>query len=68
MSDDPRLLKGKEARKRILADVKRRVSLASAKRPIGRLVSISIGGKDDVAIYIKGQARAAKRVNIPFDA
>ena len=68
MSNDPRLLKGKEARTRILADVKRRVALASAKRPIGRLVSISIGGEDDVAIYIKGQERAAKRVKIPFDA
>ncbi|MEP3890188.1 MAG: bifunctional 5,10-methylenetetrahydrofolate dehydrogenase/5,10-methenyltetrahydrofolate cyclohydrolase [Hellea sp.] len=68
MSTDPRLLKGKEARTRILADVKRRVALASAKRPIGRLVSISIGGENDVAIYIKGQERAAKRVKIPFDA
>jgi len=68
MSDDPRLLKGKEARTRILRDVKRRVVLASEKRPIGRLVSISIGGEDDVAIYIKGQERAAKRVKIPFDA
>ena len=68
MSDDPRLLKGKEARKRILSDVKRRVTLASKKRPIGRLVSISIGGEDDVAIYIKGQERAAKRLKIPFEA
>jgi len=68
MSDDPRLLKGKEARKRILSDVKRRVALASKKRPIGRLISISIGGEDDVAIYIKGQERAASRVKIPFDA
>jgi len=68
MSYDPRLLKGKEARTRILKDVKRRVALASETRPIGRLVSISIGGEDDVAIYIKGQERAAKRVKIPFDA
>ena len=68
MSDDSRLLKGKEARAKILADVKRRVAKAAQKRPIGRLVSISIGGEDDVAIYIKGQERAAKRVKIPFDA
>jgi len=68
MPDDPRLLKGKEARARILSDVKRRVVEASKTRPIGRLVSISIGGEDDVAIYIRGQARAAKRVKIPFDA
>ena len=65
---DPRLLKGKDVRAAILSDVKRRVAKASKTRPIGRLVSISIGGEDDVAIYIRGQARAAKRVKIPFDA
>ena len=63
---DPRLLKGKATRSRILEDVKSRV--LAAKRPIGRLVSISIGGEDDVAIYIRGQERAAQKVGIPFDA
>ena len=63
---DPRLLKGKATRNRILEDVKSRVLAAS--RPIGRLVSISIGGEDDVAIYIRGQERAARKVGIPFDA
>jgi len=65
---DPRLLKGKATRTRILKDVKSRVAAAAAKRPIGRLVSISIGGEDDVAIYIRGQERAARKVGIPFDA
>jgi len=65
---DPRLLKGQVVRSRILKDVKARVKAMSLKRPIGRLVSISIGGEDDVAIYINGQSRAAKKVGIPFDA
>ncbi|WP_026942598.1 bifunctional 5,10-methylenetetrahydrofolate dehydrogenase/5,10-methenyltetrahydrofolate cyclohydrolase [Hellea balneolensis] len=65
---DPRLLKGQQARKRILKDVKSRVKAIAEKRPMGRLVSISIGGEDDVAIYIRGQERAAQRVGIPFDA
>jgi methylenetetrahydrofolate dehydrogenase (NADP+)/methenyltetrahydrofolate cyclohydrolase len=65
---DPRLLKGKATRTRILNHVKFRVVSATAKRPIGRLVSISIGGEDDVAIYIRGQERAARKVGIPFDA
>jgi len=65
---DPRLLKGKATRTRILNDVKSRVQAAAAERSIGRLVSISIGGEDDVAIYIRGQERAARKVDIPFDA
>ncbi len=65
---DPRLLRGKTVRAKIMADVKTRLDKAAAKHKIGRLVSISIGGEDDVAIYIKGQARAAKKVGIPFDA
>lgn len=65
---DPRLLKGQKARSRILKDVKSRVKKIAAERPIGRLVSISIGGEDDVAIYIRGQERAANKVGIPFDA
>lgn len=63
---DPRLLKGTSVRTRILKDVKARVEAAA--RPVGRLVSISIGGEDDVAIYIRGQERTAKKVGIPFDA
>ncbi len=65
---DPRLLKGQKARSRILKDVKARVKAIVATRPMGRLVSISVGGEDDVAIYIRGQERAAKKVGIPFDA
>lgn len=65
---DPRLLKGQKVRSRILKDVKSRVKAVSVDRKIGRLVSISIGGEDDVAIYIRGQERAAKKVGIPFEA
>ena len=65
---DPRLLMGKTVRFKILKDVKARVKTMSAQRPIGRLVSISIGAEDDVTIYIRGQERAAGKVGIPFDA
>jgi len=65
---DPRLLKGNKVRSRILKDVKSRVKAAAKQRTIGRLVSISIGGEDDVAIYIRGQERAAEKIGIPFDA
>ena len=65
---DPRLLKGQKARSRILKNVKARVKAIATTRPMGRLVSISIGGEDDVAIYIRGQKRAADKVGIPFDA
>jgi methylenetetrahydrofolate dehydrogenase (NADP+)/methenyltetrahydrofolate cyclohydrolase len=41
---------------------------ASLNRRIGRLVSISIGTEEEVAIYIRGQARAANELGIPFDA
>ena len=65
---DPRLLKGLPIRKRILADTQKRLNTALINRKIGRLVSISIGAEDDVALYIRGQERAAKKIGIPFDA
>lgn len=39
----------------------------AAKRPLGRLVSISIGEHKEVAVYVRGQAGAAKKVGIPFE-
>ena len=66
--DDPRYLKGKSVRARILEDVRSRIKRHSQTHKIGRLVSISIGAEDDVAIYIRGQARAAKKLGIRFDA
>lgn len=64
---DHRLIDGRAVQARILDDVAERVRSASKQRPIGKLVSISIGGNKEIAIYTRGQARAAARVGIPFD-
>ncbi len=63
---DPRLLYGKTVRAKIFKDVKARVKQVTQTHKLGKLVSISIGGKDDAAIYIRGQERAALKVGIPF--
>jgi methylenetetrahydrofolate dehydrogenase (NADP+)/methenyltetrahydrofolate cyclohydrolase len=64
---DHRLLNGRAVRDRILTDVAQRVALASAKRPIGRLLSVSIGENKAAAVYVRGQASAAKRVGLRLD-
>lgn len=64
---DNRLLDGNAVRDRILAEVAEQVKEASVGRPFGRLVSVAIGEHDEVAVYIRNQARAARKVGIPFD-
>ena len=64
---DNRLLNGKAVRERILADVAEQVRRAAAVHTIGRLVSVSIGEHKEVAVYVRGQARAAQQVGIEFD-
>jgi len=64
---DNRLLDGRAIRDRILVDVAERVRAASANHSIGRLVSVTIGGNDAVAIYVRGQARAALAVGLRFE-
>lgn len=64
---DNRLLDGKAVRDRILAEVTERVAEASATHRLGRLVSVSIGEHDEVAVYTRNQVNAASRVGIPFD-
>ena len=64
---DHRLLDGRALRDRILDDVAARVKLAEATQPIGRLVSISIGEHKEAAVYVRGQANAAKRVGLRFE-
>ena len=64
---DNRLLDGRAVRDRILAGVAERVAVASAKHPVGRLLSVSIGENKAAAVYVRGQASAAKRVGIRFD-
>ena len=65
--DDPRLLYGKHVRKAVLADVKRDLENLSKAGKLGRLVSVAIGDVEEVAVYIRGQARAAAEVGMPFD-
>jgi methylenetetrahydrofolate dehydrogenase (NADP+)/methenyltetrahydrofolate cyclohydrolase len=65
--DDPRLLYGKHVREAVLADVKRDLENLSKAGKLGRLVSVAIGDVEEVAVYIRGQARAAAEVGMPFD-
>lgn len=64
VGDDPRLLRGAPVRQQILSDVAGYVAKAGR---VGRLVSIMIGDTPEVAVYIRGQARAAEQVGLPFD-
>ncbi len=64
---DHRLIDGKAVQLRILDEVAERVVAANATQPLGKLVSVSIGDNKEIAVYIRGQARAAKKVGIPFD-
>lgn len=62
---DPRLLDGKVVAARLYEETKAEFeALGGAK---GRLVSISIGGDKEVAVYIRNQVRGAERAGIPFD-
>lgn len=64
---DNRLLSGKTLRERILGDVADRVAKAGSGHPVGKLVSICIGEIPEAAVYVRGQARAAEQVGIPFE-
>lgn len=64
---DNRLLDGRAVRDRILAEVAERIAAASAARPVGKLVSISIGDNKAVAVYVRGQASAARKVGLRFE-
>src|SRR5690606_12215452 len=63
---DNRLLSGKPLRERILAEVAERVAVASRKHPLGHLVSISIGGRPEIDVYVRNQASGARKAGIPF--
>jgi methylenetetrahydrofolate dehydrogenase (NADP+)/methenyltetrahydrofolate cyclohydrolase len=64
---DNRLLDGVALRERILTQVAGRVADARRRHSIGRLVSICIGSIPAAAVYVRGQARAASKVGIPFE-
>jgi methylenetetrahydrofolate dehydrogenase (NADP+)/methenyltetrahydrofolate cyclohydrolase len=52
----------------MLGEVAQRVATAKAKRPIGRIVSVSIGENKPAEVYVRGQARAASKVGLNFDS
>lgn len=64
---DNRLLDGVALRERILEGIAERVSEARKHHAVGRLVSICIGENPEVGVYVRGQARAAAKVGIPFE-
>lgn len=62
---DPRFIDGKGVAARIYEEVNAEfAALGGTKR---KLVSISIGGDNEVAVYIRNQVRGAQRAGIPFD-
>jgi methylenetetrahydrofolate dehydrogenase (NADP+)/methenyltetrahydrofolate cyclohydrolase len=62
---DPRFIDGKALASRIYEEVKTEFkALGGTER---KLVSISIGGDKEVAVYIRNQVRGAERAGIPFD-
>jgi methylenetetrahydrofolate dehydrogenase (NADP+)/methenyltetrahydrofolate cyclohydrolase len=65
--NDPRLLDGRALRDQILRNVAERVAQAAESRPIGRLVSVSIGTHSAASVYTRSQASAARKVGLRFD-
>ena len=59
MSRDPRLLYGADIRKRKMDEVAADIARLATHRKVGRLVSVGIGEVEEIAVYIRGQARAA---------
>jgi methylenetetrahydrofolate dehydrogenase (NADP+)/methenyltetrahydrofolate cyclohydrolase len=64
---DHRLLDGRAVRDRILHEVTERVRRSGETHAVGKLVSISIGEHKEVAVYVRGQASAAKKVGFRFE-
>ena len=62
MNLDLRLLYGADIRKRILDEVAADIARLATHRKVGRLVSVRIGEVEEIAVYIRGQARAAAAV------
>ncbi len=64
---DNRLLDGVAVRNRILAELAEQVAAARERHRVGRLLSISIGEHKEVAVYVRGQSRAADMVGLEFE-
>ena len=64
MSRDLRLLYGADIRKRKMDEVAADIARLATRRKVGRLVSVGIGEVEEIAVYIRGQARAVAAVDI----
>ena len=64
---DNRLIDGRAIQARILDETAASVAQSANTKPIGRLVSISIGDMPEIAVYIRNQERAAQKAGLPFD-
>jgi len=64
---DNRLLDGVAVRNRMLASLAERVAQARRTHNVGRLLSISIGEHKEVAVYVRGQSRAADMVGLELE-
>ena len=62
MNRDPRLLHGADIRKRILDEVVSDIARLATRRKVGHLRSVGIGEVEEIAVYIRGQARAAAAI------
>lgn len=64
---DPCYLDGRAVQARILEQVSQEIAAHHLEGKFGRLVSISIGDVEEVAVYIRNQKRIAGKVGIPFE-
>lgn len=64
---DHRLIDGRAVQHRILDELNRAFAEERLSRPVGRLVSVSIGPSPEVEVYVRNQARGAGRAGLPFE-
>ncbi|MFC3569488.1 bifunctional 5,10-methylenetetrahydrofolate dehydrogenase/5,10-methenyltetrahydrofolate cyclohydrolase [Paracoccus simplex] len=64
---DHRLIDGRAVQARILTELRAELERERAIRPVGRLLSVSIGPSPEIEVYVRNQARGAERVGLPFE-
>lgn len=65
--NDHRIIDGRAVQQKLLGEIAEFVDSLTQEKPIGRLVSVSIGDVAEVDVYIRNQERAAAKVGIPFE-
>lgn len=65
--NDHRIIDGRAVQQKLLGEIADFVGTLTQEKPIGRLVSVSIGDVAEVDVYIRNQERAAAKVGIPFE-